>query len=556
MEAHQGRGTEAGSGNSSPSFSGGDGEGGSSGSPSLLSPGDPTTEGGYGGGGVASGGASGSGGERGGESGGRGDGRSGDGGGLGAGSSFCLGQRGAESEAGCSFWSEQQQRGSGLYHPIERDRSTGLFGQLLLRSRRRREGRASERGARTPRERDRSRSRSRDRRGEHTEIVRWRELLQEYARNQGIHSEQYSFEQIITYPLQPEDNWSVKIREHAKVSLDPTKVYTLSEKLDVEGPVYIIGNGARVRVSGNLDCLIQVHPKNPGPNVTNMWGVVFTNVIFERDGIYTGTFARCHSFTVFHGCTFAGFVNTVIDFMAGGEVKGCCFIANYRCVVNSSRNSVLVKCCTFDKNILGVVARGPANVVYCMFRETYCCALFQVHGRFKFNSVMDPTALADRTSLAMGTCAEGNMTMLCAVHIVGNFASRYVDMSHNQFLRGDIYVGCRAGVFCCPQSSFHHSRMYVTAESQSRISFTGLYTASLRVMKMYRPDLDHHRGRLCECGATHAYYPMMLMDVTQDVLQNPCLHSVDSLDYSSDEEDQVGLGSAWACLGVWSRGSI
>lgn len=367
-------------------------------------------------------------------------------------------------------------------------------------------------------------------------------MLQEYNRNYEVYSEQYSFEQIITYPLQPEDNWTLKIKEHAKVSLDPNKLYVLSEKIDVEGPVYVIGNGAKVRVSGELDCLIQVHPKNPGPNVTNMWGVIFTNVIFERDGLYSGTLARCHSFTVFHGCTFAGFVHTCLDFMAGGEVKGCCFIANFRCIINNSRNIVSVKCCTFDKNILGVVGRGPVNVVYSMFRETYCCALFQVHGKFKFNSIMDPTALADRTNLSMGTCAEGNMTMLCAVHIVGNFSSRYVEMSHNQFLRGDIYVGCRAGVFSSPQTSFHHSRIYVTAESQSRVSFTGLYTGSLRVMKMYRPDIDRHRGRLCECGATHGYYPMMLLDVTADVLQNPCLHSVDSMDYSSDEDDQVGLG--------------
>lgn len=343
--------------------------------------------------------------------------------------------------------------------------------------------------------------------------------------------------------MKPEDDLGTVIRTHAKVSLDPRVVYTLSNKLDVEGPAYVIGNGAKVIVTGDLDCMIQVHPKNPGPSVTNMWGVVFTNVHFERDGLYSGMLARCHSFTLFHGCTFSGFVSTVVDFLAGGEVKGCCFLANYRCVVNSSRSAVLVKSCTFDKCILGVIGRGPANVVYCMFRETYCCALFQVHGRFKYNTVCDPTALADRSNLTMGTCAEGNMTMLCAVHIVGHFSARQVDMGHNQFLRGDVYVGCRSGIWTCPQSSFNHSRIYVTTESMSRVSLSGVYTGSLRVMKMYRPDLDAYRGRLCECGATHGYHPMMLVDVTADLVQNPCLHSVDSLDYSSDEEDQVGLGS-------------
>lgn len=370
-------------------------------------------------------------------------------------------------------------------------------------------------------------------------------------RNHEIFFEQYSFDQVITYPLKPEDDWTQMIKRHAKVSLDPKKVYILNQKLDLEGPVYIIGNGAKVLVSGELDNIIQVHPKNPGPSVTNMWGVVFTDVHFERDGTYSGTLARCHSFTVFHGCTFSGFTGTALVLKAGGEVKGCCFLANYRCVLNESRASVLIKCCTFDKNILGAVGRGPLNVIYCMFRETYCCALFQVHGRFKFNTVMDPTALADRTNLSVGTCAEGNMTMLCAVHIVGNFSSRFVDMSHNQFLRADVYVGMRSGVWCCPQSSFHHSRIYVTAESLSRVSLTGTYTASLRVMKMYRPEMDLCRGRLCECGATHAYYPMMLVEVTDSLRQNPCLNSVDSLDYSSDEEDQVG-GLAWAEPGVWA----
>lgn len=332
------------------------------------------------------------------------------------------------------------------------------------------------------------------------------------------------------------------IKRHAKVSLDPKKVYVLENKVDLEAPCYIIGNGAKVLVRGELPNIIQVHPKQPGPSVTNMWGVVLTDMHFERDGTYTGVLARCHSFTMFHGCTFSGFTGTVLQLMAGGEIKGCCFLANYRCIINESRNSVLVKSCTFDKNILGVVGRGPCNVIYCMFRETYCCALFQVHGRFKFNTVLDPTALADRSSLALGTCAEGNMTMLCAVHIVGHFASRYVEMSHVQMLRGDIYVGCRSGVWCCPQSSLHHSRLYVTSESIGRLSLTGMYTSSLRVMKMYRPDLDTYRGRLCECGATHSYYTMMLNDVTRSLLQNPCVNSVDCLDYSSDEEDQVGLG--------------
>ncbi|AMB43079.1 large T-antigen [Bat mastadenovirus WIV10] len=576
METNQGGGMQPGSECSGSGVSGGAGAGGLDRSPGDTSGGE-SREGGQRGGGLASSGASCSsgdgergggrgdaspGGERGGERelGGGGVGGSGDGGGQRAGSSFCLRERCSESdpgpvEAGCSFWSEQQQRG-GVFQPIERGGSTGLFGQLLFRARRRREGRASERGARHPGQRDRSRSRSRDRRGSGTELVRWEDVMHQYAQGDSMFSEQYSFEQIITYPMKPEDDWSEMFKRHAKVSLNANKVYTLKNKIDCEGPVYVIGNGAKVIVEGELDCVIQVHPKNPGPSVTNMWGVVFTNVQFERGTSFTGTLARCHSFTVFHGCSFSGFVSTVLQLLAGGEVKGCCFMANYRCVLNESRNVVLVKSCTFDKCILGVIGRGPCNVIYTAFRETYCAALFQVHGRFRFNTVVDPTALADRSNLLMGSCAEGNMTALCAVHIVGNFASRYVEMSHCQFLRADVYVGCRSGVWTCPQSSFNFSRIYVTAESQSRISMTGTYTCSLRIMKMYRPDIESYRGRLCECGAMHGYYPMMLVDVTQDLLLNPCLHSVDSLDYSSDEEDQVGLGSVWACLGVWSRESI
>uniref|UniRef100_A0AAU6S572 E1B 55k protein n=1 Tax=Rhinolophus ferrumequinum adenovirus TaxID=3140013 RepID=A0AAU6S572_9ADEN len=554
MESHlrEGEGWEPSRGRGG--LSAGDGEGGLV-IASDTSSGDSTesglgewglASGGDGGGSRQSGGSGGTDSGPGGDSGGQrqrgGECGSGDGGGFGAGGSVREQQRQQSEERdplpGCSWdggYVEQQQRGRDI-QPIVRGRTTGLFGQLLQRQRRRRSGRS-----RAPSPRRRSRSRSRDRLGLDTEQISWRDIVDDYHHNHELYSEQYNFDQVITHVMQPGENWSEMLKLHAKVSLDPEKVYHLSEKIDVEAPCYVIGKGAKVLVGGNLDNLIQVHPKTPGPSVTNMWGVVFSNVNFERDGAFTGVLARCHSFTTFHGCVFSGFTGTVIQMLAGGEVKGCCFLACYRCVINESRNMVLIKSCVIDKCILGVICRGPCRVVYSTFRETYCAALFQVHGSFKFCSVIDPTALSDRSDLSLGTCAEGNMTMLCSVHVVSNFSAQQVDMSHLNLLRADIYVGYRRGLWHCPQSTFNFSRLYVTNESMSRVSLTAVYTATLRVMRIYRPDYEHSRGRLCECGATHSYFPLMLTEVTNSLIQNPCLNSVDSLDFSSDEDDQVGV---------------
>ncbi|AMB43019.1 large T-antigen [Bat mastadenovirus WIV13] len=351
---------------------------------------------------------------------------------------------------------------------------------------------------------------------------------------------EYSFEELMTYTMQAEDNWSEMINTHVKIALDPKIVYRIRDSVTIDRNCYIMGNGANVQIEMSEGSAFIVRKDRFNPIIRNMSGVTFQNVkFFAGDCTRTETVVfQVTKKTYFNNCLFFGFTYTCILSYDQIVCRSCIFESCFRCVCLYHNDSPYfspskVSHCVFKRCVLGVNSRAFIRVKNNVAYETYCLALLYAGGFFGYNKILTPWNV-ETVNVKYCTCRDGIILPLHTVHFGGNTKARWPVIKNNVFTKCSIFVGFRRGTTMFRNCCFYQTSMYVEPEVGNKISFSGVYGLDLAVYKMLRYTSDFVETQNCECGAVHRHTRVMFGEITSEVLPNPRLMSCQSAEYSSD----------------------
>lgn len=367
------------------------------------------------------------------------------------------------------------------------------------------------------------------------ECISYRDVVEEFRSGQEVFFEKYCFEDIKAVEVDPEDDLQEAIALHAKVKLKPGREYRIASCLTIKSTAYILGYGAVIRVVGAITPAIRVCALQVGPSVSGMWGVTFVNCHFERPPERRGLLLRAASHVLFHGCTFTGIMGTCMDLGAGGHIRGCEFIACYRAICSSSNRDVKVRQCHFDKCLLGITATGDYRISGNLCTDTYCFAHLEGEGILKGNTVKSPTRWTGVSGFSLVTCADGQVTPLASVHIVGNRCRRWPTIQGNVFVMAKLFLGNRIGVVSLPQCAFYKSTICVDSLTANKLVLACAFENGVTVYKVLRQE-QRPTVKLCVCGCSHYANPLVFGIITSEVKSNRYMFTVDSTEYSSDED--------------------
>lgn len=368
------------------------------------------------------------------------------------------------------------------------------------------------------------------------EAVAWRDLVMQDEDDDGFES-RWGFEHIKTFKMGPNDDWQICLTRHAKVELDPAVIYEVNSPVVVTNPFYIIGNGAKVviKCSGRaFTCLL----RDNMPLVVNMWSCTFFQCHFIREGNSKDPFFGSYRSSIIQECHFVGFLGNVLDFNCTGVVRACNFLGCLRAVQSCKTFAVRIKGCKFEKCVQGVNARGRAVIKRCIFEG--CCypiTMFST-GSIIGCVVNEPPESSPLSTVRMVTCSVGGVMPLSAVHVAGNRAVDCVKMEGCMFSGTSVYVGQRRSAVNPVQCSFFYSIIYLDRKMMKKFCGDGVYTTTLMVKKVNGLSTSTDGVfRVCLCGESHESYPLLCTDVTKAILPNFKVHSCDSGEYSSEEDD-------------------
>ncbi|UZF96915.1 E1B 55K [Bovine adenovirus 10] len=357
-------------------------------------------------------------------------------------------------------------------------------------------------------------------------MLTYEDIEKEFMRVGAICHDVYCFDQILAYGLAPEENWTDMIRKHAKITLDASKTYELNSRVFVNGPCYVIGNGATVKISGDLSVLFQIDPRRCCPSIVNMWSITFVNVKFECDN-FNGTVFQCSSYCIFYGCDFVNFPSTCLDMAAGGDVRGCYFISCF-CAIRCTLSKVVVTSCTFSRCLVGVSSKTDVNVLNCAAYDTYCFCLVKGAGLICGNVIICPFLSAGRSELDLVTCADGLVLPLRTVHVVSNVRRDWPVFRYNTIVHGDLYFGKRRNLLSLECNAFHRSSIYVERDVMQNVHFCFGYIQSTRIYKIFSYNSDSYHTYACECGENHLADMLRYVEVTSSCLLDYTAYSVDT----------------------------
>ncbi|AXI68648.1 E1B 55K [Polar bear adenovirus 1] len=369
--------------------------------------------------------------------------------------------------------------------------------------------------------------------------VPFEEIREEYQRENGSFSiyEKYSFDQVYTYHMRSDDNWNSVLSRHVKVSLDPGEVYVLDYTVVIRDPVYIIGNGATVRVKAPEQFALKIYTGQSSPTVREMWYPTITNVVFETSRGHDGSLLDAYTCVILHGCNFMGFLKTAVRLNAGGVVRGCYFAACFKGVESYGSQTVTVRNSTFFKCIVGVYASSEIRLLGNSFSDTYCSLLLNEFAYVKGNSFLNSVNEVGPPGFSMATCSGAHVLPLFTVHIVGHRKKRWPIMYKNTFMRCRVYFGFRKGCLEIFGSSFHYSTLYTDYMSSDGLKLSGTFYQSVLVVKIISSDRAGGRDVRCICGERHVLFPMLLDSITENCVPNAQVTSCNNYMYASSSED-------------------
>lgn len=371
--------------------------------------------------------------------------------------------------------------------------------------------------------------------------VTYQEVLADFQLDL-LNAEKYTFESLKTYVLQPEDDLSEMIKLHGKIALDPDNEYEIKTSFTILNGCYIIGNGAKIKISCPVAYPINVWRYRYLPRVNGMWGVTFCNVVFERSREFPGGLFNISKCVNFYGCHFNGFLGTTIHTESDIVVRGCHFTACFKCINSSAltgqgRYPLVVENCIFEKCMIGIMAKGKVKITGNSAFGTYCFAHIRGEGKIVGNVVGNPYQLANTVGIEMLTCYGEKIQPLCSIHIVNSKTFLWPVFKNNNLMRARLYIGERKGVFEPKNCQFSFSQIYLDAKTIGKVSLHSVFAGTCAVFKMLPSETSHERQRACICALTHTEPVLKCVDVTPFALPNPYVVSVESGQYSSDEEE-------------------
>ncbi|UDF05956.1 E1B 55K [reindeer adenovirus 1] len=367
------------------------------------------------------------------------------------------------------------------------------------------------------------------------EHISYRDVVDDFRRSHDVFYERYCFEDIKSYEVGPEDDLEEAIARHAKIKLLAGREYELTRPLNIRSCAYVMGNGAVIRVSGDFTPAVKVGALAVGPCVTGMTGVTFVNCKFEREHSSRGVLIRASTHVLFHGCSFMGIMGTCIEAGAGGYVRGCEFIGCYRGICSMSNRDIKVRQCHFDKCLLGITCKGDFRISGNVSSETFCFAHLEGEGIIKNNTVKTPTRWTAEAGFSMITCADGRVTPLASLHIVGNRCRRWPTIQGNVFVMSKLYLGNRIGTLALPQCAFYKSSICLEERACNKLVLACAFENGVLVYKVLRRE-SHSSVKMCVCGSSHYAKPLTLGLMSSEIRASRYLYTVDSSEFTSDED--------------------
>lgn len=369
------------------------------------------------------------------------------------------------------------------------------------------------------------------------EEISYRDVVAEYRQSGDCFLETYCYEQIKTYHMKPGEDLEMCIKLHAKVSLCPSGIYDVSHQLCISSCAYVIGNGAVIRVACDTAPAVKIDPLQPGPSISGMWGVTFVNCKFERPPHIKGVLIRCATSALFHGCLFHGIMGTCLDFSVTSSVKGCQFLACYRAINSSKTQEIKIRHCCFDKCIFGITIRGDFRICSNMANETFCFLHAEGGGLLRNNTVSAPCRWTHCNNFSMVTCASGRVTPLGSVHIVPGRRKPWPVFEDNMFVGARLYLGNRSGLLDMRRCSFFsQSSICVDERVANKLVLSNAFENNVTVCKIIRRD-NTPLLKLCLCGSSHYVDPLILTNISSEIIGSRYSFTVDTAEFSSDDED-------------------
>lgn len=351
-------------------------------------------------------------------------------------------------------------------------------------------------------------------------------------------TEKYSFCQIKTYFVRPDEDLGLALNTHVKVALLPNCVYELNNPIVIVTNCYLIGNGSTIKINCKEKYVITIANCLRCPAITGMPFATFTNVQFCGNSDIRGNVFHALSHTMFHGCSFIDFDGTCIRSTIGIVVRGCLFVACKRCLRADGNYSVTIKQCSFKSCLVCIATKCDFEIFNNLVDDCYSFLLTSGSGKFINNNITGPLVESlDRfKDVELVTCFGGKTNVLCSVHFVENKSKNWPRMDNNNFYRVKLFCGYRRGILHPHHSSFHFSHICLDFNSANKVSLHGCYDQSVKISKVLNYDENKRILSKCECGVTHVVGFPVYLDVTDAHKVDPYLHSCQALEYSSDEE--------------------
>lgn len=357
--------------------------------------------------------------------------------------------------------------------------------------------------------------------------------------------DELSFENIEAYKLADPFGLGDALRAHVKVELDPEVEYHEVEPILLDGPMYLIGNGATVHV--NCDIGFRVTSQRRCPRVQMMEEVAIVNTCFQA-GDHNGSkikLIRSDRMLILQGCVFFGFFKTCISARAGLRARGCHFSTCHVAIV-CYYSTACVKQCIFEKCVIGVVGQCKLLLKRCSCVDSICLAIFASIGSMTHCTVFGPPASSPLYPLRMCTCVCGHARRLRSVHVVSNRALCWPSMNWNTLTNASVYLGNRRGVFHPVSTMFSFTTIDVEMAASYRISLQHCYESYCFVRKLGQicndrtPETEMAVEQcVCHCERVHVVTRPLLIDITHRCVANRTTVSVSNGDLSSEEEDDM-----------------
>lgn len=367
------------------------------------------------------------------------------------------------------------------------------------------------------------------------ECITWREVWEDFVSGDMFLRDKYTFEQLRTYWVSPEESLEAAISRHAKVALHPDRVYRITERVQIRGSCYVIGNGATVMVDTSERVGFLLTMQQMGPAIVGMFGCTFMNVKFTCETTrFRGKCIMANTYVTVHGCQFAGFPGDCLELHAGGRVRGTVFSAVFKAIVSTSRNALSVSKCIFDKCMLGISSVGYLKARDNVSVECLCFLLCKGLGRITHNVIQGPFL----TSYRLVTCANGGVTVLRTVHVAAHPRRTWPVFEHNVMFRTNMFLGHRRGIFLPRQCNLVYCNVVLDRDAASSVGLSGVWDMNVNVYKVLRVEERRNRLYHCECGETHLATGHILGLCTEEVRTDHLQNTVARAEFSSSEDEQ------------------